>query len=242
MKLKVACSLEEKLWQSCCCCCQITSVVSESVWPHRRQPPSYTIPGILQGRTLEWVAISFSNAWKWKVKVKSLSHVRLLATLWTNVGSVIKSRDITLPTEIHISKAMFFPVVMYEWESWTIKKAEHQSTDAFELWCRRRFLRVSWIARRSNQSILKEINLEYSLEGLMMKLKPQCFVHLMQRTDSFPWCWERLRAGEGVIEDEIVRYHHWLNGHEFEKTPEDGRGQRSLACYSSWGLKESNTA
>ena len=96
----------------------------------------------------------------------------------------IKNRDITLPTKVHLVKAMAFPVVMYRCESWTIKKAEHQIIDAFELWCWRRLLRVPWISRRSNQSILKEISPEYSLEGLMLKLKLQYFGHLMGNTDS----------------------------------------------------------
>ena len=103
----------------------------------------------------------------------------------TNLDSILKSRDITLPTKIHILKAVVFPVVIYGCESWTIKKTEHQRIDAFELWCWRRLLRVPWTARRSNQSILKEINPEDSLEGLMLKLKLQFFGHLMQRTDSF---------------------------------------------------------
>ena len=103
----------------------------------------------------------------------------------TNLDSILKSRDITLATEVCLVKAMVFPVVMYECESWTIKKAEWRRIDAFELWCWRRLLRVSWTARRTNQSILKEISPEYSLEGLMLKLKLQYFGHLMQRTDSF---------------------------------------------------------
>ena len=102
----------------------------------------------------------------------------------TNLDSILKSRDITLPTKGHIVKAMVFPVVMYRCESWTIKKAEHQRIDAFELWCWRRFLRILWIARRLNQSILNEINSEYSLEGLMLKLKLQHFGHLIWRNDS----------------------------------------------------------
>ena len=102
----------------------------------------------------------------------------------TNLDSVLKSRDITLLTKVCIVKAMVFPVVVYGCESWTIKKAEGQSTDAFKLWCRRRLLKVPWTAKRSNQSILREINHEYSLEGLMLKLKLQYFGHLMQRTDS----------------------------------------------------------
>ena len=100
----------------------------------------------------------------------------------TNLDSILKSRDITLPTKIHLVKAIVFPVVMYGCESWTIKKAEHQRIDAFELWCWRRLLRVPWTARRSNQSILKEISPEYSLERLMLKLKLQYFDHLMRRS------------------------------------------------------------
>ena len=103
----------------------------------------------------------------------------------TNLDSILRSRDITLPTKVCVVKAMVFPVVMYECESWTIKKAECRRTDVFELLCWRKFLRVPWTARRSNQSILNEISPEYSLEGLMLKLKLQYFGHLMQRADSF---------------------------------------------------------
>ena len=102
----------------------------------------------------------------------------------THLDSILKCRDITLPKKVHLVKAMVFPVVMYGCESCTIKKAEHQRIDTFEMWCWRRLLRVPWTARRSNQSILKAINPEYSLEGLMLKLKLQYFVHLMPRTDS----------------------------------------------------------
>ena len=102
----------------------------------------------------------------------------------TNLDSILKSRDVTLPTKVHLAKAMVFPVVRYGCESWTIKKAERRRIDAFELWCWRRLLRVPWTTRRSNQSILKEISPEYSLEGLMLKLKLQYFGHLMRRTDS----------------------------------------------------------
>ena len=103
----------------------------------------------------------------------------------TNLDSILKSRDITLLTKVHLVKAMVFPVVMYGCESWTVKKAEQQRIDAFELWCWKRLLRVPWTERRSNQSILKKISPEYSLEGLMLKLKFQYFGHLMNRTDSF---------------------------------------------------------
>ena len=102
----------------------------------------------------------------------------------TNLDSILKSRDITLPTKVHLVKAMVFPVVIYGCESWTVKKDERRKIDAFELWCWRRLLRVPWTARRSNQSILKEISPEYSLEGLMLKLKLQSFGHQMQRADS----------------------------------------------------------
>ena len=117
-----------------------------------------------------------------------------------NLESILKSRDIILPTKVCLVKAMVFPVLMYRCESWTIKKAEHWRIDAFELWCWRRLLRVSWTARRSNQWILKEIIPEYSLEGLILKLKLQYFGHLMWRLTHWkrPWCWERLKTeGEG---------------------------------------------
>ena len=179
--------------------------------PVDSSPPGSPVPGILQARTLEWVAISFSNAWKWKVKVKSLSRIRLFATPWTaayqaplsmgfsrqeywsgvplpslmtSLDSILKSKDITLPTKVRLVKAMVFLLVMYGCESWTVKKAERRRIDAFELWCWRRLLRVPWTARRSNQSILKDISPEYSLEGMMLKLKLKYFDHLMRRTDS----------------------------------------------------------
>ena len=115
----------------------------------------------------------------------------------TNLDSILQSRDIPLPKKVCLVKAMVFPVVMYGCESWTIKKAECRRIDAFELWCWRRFLRVPWTARRSNQSVLKEISPKYSLEGLMLKLKLQYFGQVMWRTDSFEktWCWERLKVG-----------------------------------------------
>ena len=146
-------------------------------------------------------------------------HLLLGRKLKTNLDSILKSRDVTLPTKFHLVKAMVFPVVMYECESWTKRKAEHRRIDAFELWCWRRLLRVLWTARRSNQSILKEISPEYSLEGLMLKLKLQHFGHLIQRIDSGKdhdpgndWRQEE----KGMTEDEMVGWHHQLNGHEFE--------------------------
>ena len=162
----------------------------------------------------------------------------------TNLGSVLKSRDITLSTKTHLVKAMVFPEVMYRFESWTIKKAEHQRIDAFELWCWRRLLRVPWTARRSNQPILKEISPGCSLEGLMLKLKLQYFGHLMERTDSS----EETDAGqdwgqeeEEMTGDEMFWWHHQLNGHGFGWTLGVGDGQGGLVCYGSWGCRESNT-
>ena len=111
-------------------------------------------------------------------------HLLLGRKVMMKLDSILKSRDIALPTKVHLFKAMVFPVVVYECESWTIKKAEHQRIDAFELWCWRKLLRVPWTARRSNQSILKEISPECSLEGLMLKLKLQYLGHLMRKTDS----------------------------------------------------------
>ena len=137
---------------------------------------------------------------------------------------------------------MVFPVVTYGCESWNIKKAEHPRTDAFELWCWRRLLRALWPAGRSSQSILKEINPEYSLEGLMPKLKLQYFGHLMWRTDSLekdPDAETDWRPEEkGMTEDEMVGWHHRLDGLEFEQAPRDGEGQGSLACCSPCGHKQ----
>ena len=142
-------------------------------------------------------------------------HLLLGGIVMTNIDSILKSRDITLPTKVHVVKAMVFPVVMYGRESWTIKKAEHWKIDALEVWYWRRLLRVPW---RSSQSILKEISPEYPLEGLMLKLKLQYFGYLVQRTDWFEktlvledWRWKK-----GMTEDEMVGCHHRLNGHEFE--------------------------
>ena len=140
--------------------------------------------------------------------------------------------------KIWIVKAMVFPAVMCRW---TIKKAERQRIDAFELWCWRRLSRVPWTAGRSNQSILKEIRPEYSLEGLMLKLKLQYFDHLMGSADSLR---KTLMLGEiwrqeknGTTEDEKGGWHHWLSGHEFEQAPGDSEGQGSLVCCSPWGQR-----
>ena len=168
-------------------------------------------------------------------------HLLLGKKVTTNLYSILTSRDITLPTKVRLVKAIVFPVAMYGCESWTRKKAEHWRIDAFGLWCWRRLLRVPCTARRSKQSILKEINPEYSLEGLMLKLKLQCFDHLMQSwlTGKDPnagkdWGQEE----KGTAEDEMVGWLHWLNGYEFEQALGDGKGQGNLACCSPWGCKE----
>ena len=162
----------------------------------------------------------------------------------TNLDSILESREITLPTNVHLVKAMVFAVVMYGCESWAIKKAECQRIDAFELWCQRRLLSVPWTVRRSNQSILKEISPAYSLKGLMLKLKLQYFGHLMWRTDSFerPWCWERLKAG-GEGDDRgwdgwMVSPTQWTR---VEQLSGVGDEQGSMACCSPWSCKESDT-
>ena len=139
-------------------------------------------------------------------------HLLLGRKVMTNLDSILKSRGITLPKKVHLVKAMVFPVVMYECESWTVKKAEHWKIDAFELWCWKRLLRIPWTARRSNQSILKEISPGCSLEGVMLKLKLQYFGHLMRRELAHwkrPWGLEGLGQEEkGTTEDEMAGWHH----------------------------------
>ena len=143
----------------------------------------------IDGETVETVADFILGGFKITADGGCNHEIKRLSLLgrkvMTNLDSIFKSRDVTLPTKVHLVNAMVFPVIMYGCESWTIKKAEHRRIDAFELWCWRRLLRVPWTARRSNQSILKEISPEYSLEGLMLKLKLQYFGHLMRRADSF---------------------------------------------------------
>ena len=139
-------------------------------------------------------------------------HLLLGRKVMTNLDSILKSRDITLPTKVHLFKAMVFPVVMYGWESWTVKKAECQRIDAFELWCWRRLLRVPWTARRSNQSILKKTRAGCSLEGLMLRLKLQYFGYLMQRVDSL----EKTLMLGGIGGRRKRGRHQRLNAHEFE--------------------------
>ena len=160
----------------------------------------------------------------------------------TNLDSIFKSRDITLPTKVRLVKAMVFPVVMYGCEIWTVEKAECQRTDAFELWCWRRLLRVPWTARRSNQSILKEISLGCSLEGLTLKLKLQYFGHLMQRVDSLEKT--LMLGGIGGRRRGRPRM-RWLDGITYSVDMSLSELQelvmdRDLACCSSWGYKESD--
>ena len=162
----------------------------------------------------------------------------------TNLDSILKSRDITLPTKNYLVKAMVFLVVTYGCKSLTIKKPQRWRIDAFKLWCWRRLLRVPWTARRSNQSILKEISSECSLEGLMLKLKPILWLPGVKNwlTGKDPdagkdWRQEKKR----MTEDEMVGWYHQLNGHEFEQAPGVGDGMGSLVCCSPWSLKELDT-
>ena len=162
----------------------------------------------------------------------------------TSLDSVLKSRDITLLTKVHLVKAMVFPVVMYGCESWIVKKAERQRIDAFELWGWRRLLRVPWTARRSNQSILEEVNPKYSLEGLMLNLTLQYSGHWMQRATHWkrPWCWERLKAGgegrdrrwDGRRAAAAQWTRVWASSWRWWRTGKSG------VC-SPWGRQESDT-
>ena len=216
--------------------------MSDSSQPHELyRPPGSSVHGILQTRILEWVAISFSRG---SSQPRDWTGVACIAgrlfTIWaTREDSVLKSRYITLLTEVQLVKAMVFPVVMYWYESWTVKQVWALRTDALELWFWKRLLRLPWTARRSNQSILREINPEYSLEELMLKL--QFFGHLMQQ----PTHWK----GKDPVVGRDWRQEEkgWQKMRELKsitnsmdksaQSPGDSEGQRSLVCYSPWATK-----
>jgi len=182
----------------------------------------FAVHEISQTRILEWVAISSSRGSSQPRNWTSISCIA--GIFFTTVPPGKPPVDVVL---------MVFPAVMYRCESWTRKKAEHQRFDAFELWCGRRLLRAPWTARRFNQSTLKEISLEYSLEGLMLKLKLQYFgwanslekTLVIGKTESTRGHWRQ--EGKWVTEDVMVGWHHWFNGHELKPTPGDGKGQGS---------------
>ena len=174
----------------------------------------------------------------------TLRHSLLRRKVMTNLDSILKSRDITLPTKVCLVKAMVFPIVMYGCESWTIKKAEHWRIDAFELWYWRRLLRVSWTARRSNQSSLKKSVLNIHWKDWCWSWTP-----ILWPLDVKNWLiWKDSDAREDwrqeekvMTEDEMVGWHHQLDGYEFEQAPQVGDGQGSLVCWSTWGHKELDT-
>ena len=149
------------------------------------EDPSWQIDGDTIETVTDFIFSGFKIAADSDCCHEIKTHLLLGRKVMTNLENILKSRDVTLPTKVHLVKAMVFPVVMYGCKSWTIKKADQQRIDAFELWCWSRLLRVLWTARKSNQSILKEISPAYSLEGLMLKLKLQYFGHLIRGTDSF---------------------------------------------------------
>ena len=173
---------------------------------------SWQIDGQTKERVTEFIFLGSKNTADGDCSHEIKKHLLLGRKAMAKLDSILKSKDITLPIKVCLVKAIFFPVVMYGCESWTIKKAEHQRIDDFKLWCWRRLLRVPWTARRSNQSILKEISSAFSLEGLMLKLKLQYFGHLILRSDSLE---KTLMLGKiegrkrrGTTEDEMVGWHH----------------------------------
>ena len=269
MKLKDAYSLEENLdqpWQHIIFffnftlfyftilywfCHTSAWIRHRCTWVPNPEPPSHLPPHTISlgypcapapsilypASNLDWRFISYVILYMFQCHSPKSSHPLPL-------DSILKSTDITLPTKVHLVKAMVFPVVMYGCESWTIKKSERQRIDAFELWCWRRLLRVPWTARRSNQSILKEISPEYSLEGLMLKLKHQYWPPdeknwLIGKDPDAGKDWRQ--EEKGTTEDKMVRWQHQLDGHEFEQASGVGDGQGSLAYCSPWGCKESDT-
>ena len=195
------------------------------------------------GNSVRLYILGLQNHCRWWLHHEIKRRLLLARKVMINLDTILKSRDITLPTKVRLVKATVFPVVMYGCESWTVKKAEHQRIDAFELWCWRRLLRVPWTARRSNWSILKEISPGCSLEGMMLKLKLQDFGHLTQSwligkgSDAGrDWGQEE----KGMTEDEMTGWHHRLDGRESEWTLGVGDGQGGLVCCDSWGRKESD--
>ena len=206
-------------------------------------PPGPVVPGILQARALEWVAISFSNAWKWKVKVKSLSCVWLLATPWTAAYQA--------PLSMGFSRQEYWSGLPLPSPDFYLaftkipNKAEHRRLGAFKLWCWRRLLRVPLSARRSNQSILRKSTLNIHWKNWCWSWNCNTLTTWCEEPIHWkrPGFWERMRAGgEGVTGDQMVGWHHQLNGHEFEQTPGDNEGHRSLVCCCLQGLKELDTA
>ena len=181
---------------------------------------------------MEFAFWGLQNHCRWWLHHEIKRHLLLGRKAMTNLGSILKSRDITLPTKLCLVKAMVFPVVIYGFDSWTIKKAECRRIDVFELWCWRRLLRIPWTERRSNQSILKEISSN-------IQRKAWCWSSDTFTTDMKSWLigndpdagkdWRQ--EEKGMTEDEMVGW-HWLHGHEFEQTPGDGEGQGNLECCS----------
>ena len=197
--------------------------------------------------TVTYFISGLQNHCRWWCSHAIKRHLLLGRKAMTNLDSILESRDITLLTKVRLANAMVFPVVMYGYESLTTKKAEWWRIDAFELWYWKRFLTVPWTVRKSNQSVLKDIRPEYSLEGVMLKLKLQYFSRMMQRADSLAKTLmlgkieggrrrgqQRMRWLDGITNS----MDHQLNGHEFEWTPGVGDGQGSLAFCSPWGRKE----
>ena len=219
MKLKDSWSLEGKLGQTCRCCCWVASVVPDSVRPHRRQPTRLPAPGILQARTLGWVAIAFSR---------------------TNLDRVLKSRDITLPTKIHLVRAVVFPVVLYGCESWTIKKVEHWKTDVFGLWCWRRgspldCKEIKPVNPKGNQPWTYIGRTDAEGEAPLL-WPPDVKSQLIGKDPDAGKDWRQ--EEKGTAEDEMVGWHHQFNGHEFEHAPGNDDGQGGLACCSPLGYRK----
>ena len=203
---------------------------------------SWQIDGETMGTVTDFIFLSSKITPDGDCSHEIKRHLLLGRKSMTNIDSTLKSRDITLPTKVHLVKAMVFPVVMYRCESWKIKKAECQRIDAFELWYWGSLLRVPWTARRSNQSILREISPGWSLDAeaeapILWPSHGKNWLTGKNPNAGKDWVQEE----KGAIEDEMVEWHHWLNGRGFEQAPGVGDGQESLACFSPWGRKKSDT-